>query len=213
VPGKTLALLFALLLPAGPAQAWTGISASVGEYDSHWLVDGELRPVTLTRYDLAVEDRTRIGLRVGLAIGEFGVRVHNADSSLVQDYAGEYLNLRLRWPLRLSRELSLHGQLNYGWQSGEEDGSSNAAELNWSSLGLRLGLQLQLGSLGLRPFIEWHSVDGDVDIDGSRRPFETGDRYHSGLIIDLRVDPSGHVRLTWSQQGRQGLLLSFVRAY
>lgn len=214
MPGSRQFLLFLLL--AGlfqPVHAWTGISASLGEYDSDWRIDNEIRSVTLTHYGLSVEDRTAVGLRMGLSIGEFGLRIRSPFDTLSQDYAGEFLGLRLRWPWRLSRQVSLHGRFAYDWHSGRLDGDSSDSEVNWSSTRMRLGLQLRMGLLGLRPFVEWQRLDGDVDLDGTRRLFDEQERYSSGLVLDLEVEPSAYVRLTWIQQGRRGLLLSFVRNY
>jgi len=214
VPGSLRFLPFLLLAGLFPsAQAWTGISASLGEYDSEWRIDNEIRPVTLAHYGLSVEDRTAVGLHMGLSIGEFGLRIKNPSATLSQDYAGEYLGLRLRWPLRLNRQVSLHGRFAYAWHSGRMDGDSSNQEVSWSSTRLRLGLQLRAGLLGLRSFVEWQRLDGDVELDGTRRLFDENERYSSGLILDLEVEPSAHVRLTWTQQGQRGLLLSFVRNY
>ncbi len=214
MPGSrflVLLLLLAGLLPS--ARAWTGISASLGEYDSVWRIGDETRPLTLSHYGLAVEDGTKIGLRLGLSIGEFGLRLKNPSAGLSQDYAGEFLGLYLRWPWRLGRQLALHGRFVYDWHNGRLDGDASDAEVNWSSSRLRLGLEIRMGQLGLRPFVEWQHLDGDVELDGVRRLFAANEDYSSGLVLDLEVEPSAYVRLTWTRQGRQGLLLSFVRSY
>ncbi len=213
MPGKRY-LVALLPLFSFPAHAWTGISASIGEYDSDWRIDGEPRPITLTRYGIAIEDRTSAGLRLGVAIGEFGLRLKSADGTRSDDYAGEYLDLRLRWPVRLNSLLMLHGDFGYAWQSGRlsDDGSSNDG-INWSRTRFGVGVDVKLGVLAVRPFVEWRSLDGDVDLDGTRRLFENEEQTSGGVIIDLQVDPSGFVRFTWFSQGQTGLVLSFVRAY
>ncbi len=213
MPGKRCWLFLSLLL-SSPAYAWTGISASIGEYDSDWRIDGELRPITLTRYGIAIEDRTSAGLRLGVAVGEFGLRLKSADGTQSDDYSGEYLDLRLRWPLRLNSLLTLHGDFGYAWQSGRlsDDGSSDDG-INWSRSRFGLGLDVKLGMVSLRPFVEWRSLDGDVDLGGTRRLFENEKQTGGGVVIDLQVDPSGLVRFTWFSEGQTGLVLSFVRTY
>lgn len=213
MPGRFLLLTLVGLLPL-QLQAWTGISASIGEYDSQWLVDGEIRPVTLTRYGFAVEDSTAIGLRLGASIGEFGLRLKTADGASADDYAGEFLSLRLRWPLRLGEMVTLHGDFTYGWQSGHlTDADGREHSIGWSSTRVGLGLQLRLGLLGLRPFVAWQRIDGDVDLQGSRRLFEDDGQTLGGVVFDVQIEPSGYLRLTWTSEGRKGLLLSFVRSY
>jgi len=196
------------------ARAWTGISASIGEYDSDWNIGGELRPVTLTRYGIAIEDRTASGLRLGVAIGEFGLRLKSADGRQSDDYAGEYLDLRLRWPVELNHMLTLHGDFGYSWQSGRlSDEGGDADGIDWSRTRFGLGLQFRLGVIGLRPFFEWRNLDGDVDLSGTTHLFENDSRTSAGLVVDIEVEPSGFVRFTWLGSGRTGLMLSFVRAY
>jgi len=212
VPGKRLLPALLLLLVCAPLQAWTGISAFIGEYDSDWRIGNEVRPLTLTRYGIAIEDRASSGLRVGVSIGEFGLRLKNSAATESDDYAGEYLDLRLRWPLQISRMLTLHGDFGYGWHAGRLSDSGDGS-IDWSRARVGMGLQFQMGLLGLRPFIEWRSVDGDVDLGGSRRLFENDAHTRGGLIVDLKVDPSGFVRFTWITEGQSGLMLSFVRAY
>ncbi len=213
MPGKRLLLILVWLLPL-QLQAWTGISASIGEYDSQWLVDGETRPVTLTRYGLAVEDSTTIGLRVGASMGEFGLRLKSADGSRADDYVGEYLGLRLRWPLRISEVLTFHGDFAYAWQSGRlSTGVDNERSIDWSSTRFGFGVQLKLGILGLRPFVAWQQVDGDVYVHGGRRLFEDDGQTLGGIVLDLQVDSSGYLRFTWTSEGGRGLLMSFVRSY
>jgi hypothetical protein len=213
VPGRWFGLLL-LLFFSVQVEAWTGISASIGEYDSSWKIDGELRPVTLTRYGIAIEDRTASGLRLGVAIGEFGLRLKTADGRQGDDYAGEYLDLRLRWPFRLSSMLTLHGDFGYAWQSGRlSDGGGDDKGIDWSRTRFGLGLQFRAGPISLRPFFEWRSLDGDVALSGTRHLFENDNQTSAGLVVDIEVEPSGFVRFTWMGEGRSGLMLSFVRAY
>jgi len=211
VPGKTA--LVGLLL-SGQAVAWSGITATVGEYDEVWRIGGVARPVTLGRYGLAVEDRTAVGLRLGLAVGEFALRIENRDAAQFDDYVGQYVDLRLRWPLELGSVLSVHGDFAYSWQSGipsAEGGDTDG--IDWSRTRFGLGLQLRLGVIGLRPFFEWRSLEGGADVAGARQLFENDSRTSAGLVVDIEVEPSGFVRFTWLGEGRTGLMLSFVRAY
>lgn len=212
-----LARLFitsSLLFPVSAQALWTGISGFVGQSERDWLLDDTVRQADITHFGLSIEEKTRVGLSIGASAGQLSLRLTNSPSSAqVDKYRANFLSFYLRWPLQLTKLLTLHTRFNYQFNLGIKSNDLENTDIEWSEVFLNIGISLQLGWISIRPFIEYRSLDGDITSDNSTRVFELEDQRSSGLILDFYVEPTAFVRLMASSGESQAMMLSFVRQY
>jgi hypothetical protein len=202
----------ALLLPT-TLQAWTGISAFVGEDRVDWAFNAGSRTAESFNYGLSIEDKTRAGLRIGVAAGRFGLDIKDPGQGLIEEFAGEFVQLYLRWPFTFGDHLTLHTRFDYRFQRGDDGDSVNVNEVEWTERSLSTGLALRYGLVSVQPFARYLSSDGDIRSGSSGESFRIDEHASHGLIIDLHVEKTAYVRLSSEFSTVESLQLHFVRAF
>ncbi|MBT3205968.1 MAG: hypothetical protein HOM14_08085 [Gammaproteobacteria bacterium] len=209
MPSKFLWIL--LVLPFPLMAGWTGITAFVGQSESDWLQASTLSQVNIDFYGLGIEEKTQGDLRVGARAGQFDLRLFDLFDASAEKYNGQFVSLYLRWPINLMKRVNFHTQVNYQLNLGENTIGLENAEINWSKVSVNAALSLRLGLLSVRPFINIHSIDGDISSATQTRIFKQNDNSSYGLMLDYFVERSAFVRLMVANGSNQAMLLSFVR--
>ena len=208
-------LLFSVAASTTASAAWTGISAFAGEQRQDWSFGTTSRRAESFTWGLSIEERTRAGLRIGLAGGRFSLDLRNNAPGPFDEFAGEFLQFYLRWPVALGDHLTLHGRFDYRVNHGDDELTTSEEEIEWTERSLTLGLALRYGILSLQPFVKLLSSDGDLDdlASGIGQPFDSDNRQSHGLIIDLHVEKTAYVRLLSEFSDIESLQVHFVRAF
>ena len=213
MPTRLLFLLL-LLFPLTATAYWTGVAGFIGESESDWRYAGDIRQASLNQYGLQVEEKTAVDLRVGASAGQFSLRLLDLnDATVAEKYYGQFLSFYLRLPIRLNRLFSLHSRLNYQFNLGRKTLGEQETEVSWNEISFDIGLNLQLGALGIRPFINFRSLNGDTTEQSLARVFNLDKQRSSGLQLDYMLEPAAFVRLTSTLQDNPSLQISFVREY
>jgi hypothetical protein len=195
--------------------AWTGIAAFGGENRSDWIFGNTTLRAETFAYGLSIEERTRPGLRIGIAGGRFSLDLKStpATQPVFEEFEGEFLQLYLRWPLALTEHFTLHTRFDYRLNRGDHERTDNDSEIEWSERSITAGIALRLGLVSLQPFIRYLSSDGDLDNITSAQSFELKTHRSHGLILDLHVEKTAYVRLRSEFSAVESLQVHFVRAF
>jgi hypothetical protein len=210
-------LLLFLLLTVVQSQglaAWTGIGAFVGQGDSDWVIDDELRNADQHQYGLYIEDNSSSGLLLGASAGQYSLRL--TDPSVVdptEKYDGQFLSFYLRLPYQVNEFLTLHSRFDYRYNLGSPSGGEAEDEINWNQLDLSLGVAFRTGIVSIQPYMNWRKIDGDITIDSSTRVFGQRTRQDVGLIVDLYTEPTAFVRIKGASKNYPFIWLGFIREY
>jgi len=212
----TVTLILALACSQVHA-AWTGIAAFGGENRSDWLFGNTTLRAEAFAYGLSIEERTRAGLRIGIAGGRFSLDLKSTPATQAQpvfeEFEGGFLQLYLRWPIALTEHFTLHTRFDYRLNRGDHERPDNDSEIEWSERSVTAGIALRLGLVSLQPFVRYLSSDGDLDNVTSAQAFESHTHRSHGLIIDLHVEQTAYVRLRSEFSAVESLQVHFVRAF
>ena len=216
-PVYAIARLFAallLLLQADTATAeWTGVSVTFGRYDSDWAFSGETREAKINEIDFRIEERTESGLAVGAMIGYMDLRVAGGRDSETQKFDGQYFGIYLRQDHSISDLLSLHGNLDLSYHSGNESGSSDdETDIDWTEVNFEIGLGIRTASLRIMPFARFSDLDGDIS-NGGTRSFELDQVDSVGIRFDIYTEQTAFIRLELVTGADEGGYITFVRRY
>lgn len=193
---------------------WTGIAAFVGQNESEWLQASHISRANIDFFGMRVEEKSAVDLRIGARAGQFDLRLFDPLNVVsAEKYNGQFLSFYLRWPIKLAKEVKLHSIVNYQLNLGEKSGDTENTEISWSEVTVNVGLSIQLGLLSIRPFIDFHSIDGDITSDTQSRFFQQDATGSYGLTLDLFVERSAFVRLKATTGSNQSILISFAREY
>lgn len=205
--------LLAMTLPVH--AAWTGISAFVGQHDTDWQLSDRTLQADIFSYGLRIEERSRPGLRVGLGIGQFDLRLKDRDNAvLVNEYGGELLLFYLRWPFTLGQNWTLHTRFDYQYHSGRESKVNEPRDdIDWTETSLAAGIALDLDAVSLQPFMHYSRTDGDLVDDNQTRLVDQADSVSFGMRVDILVEPTAYVRIEASGGAADGVIVYFAREY
>ncbi|MDH3388610.1 MAG: hypothetical protein OEN02_11955, partial [Gammaproteobacteria bacterium] len=164
------AVRFSFLLPlclySGLANAfWTGVSMEIGNYDADWVFAGDRREAQITTINFQIEEKTTSELRVGATIGYLDLRLVADTAADTKKFSGQYIGVYLRQPAHITDSLSLHGQLSFRYNSGNENGTDIRTDIDWAESSLLLGLSLRISNLRIMPFALYQDIDGDINDD------------------------------------------------
>ncbi len=207
-------LFILLCLYAGMAEAfWTGVAMELGDYDLDWKFDNDTREAQITSIDFQLEDSTEDGLRIGIGIGYFDMRVVADSAAENLKFDGQYLSFYLRGPVEITDNIGLHGLFDLRLYTGTESGSEeDKADIDWTENRFQLGLSLFVSKLRITPYAEYRHVDGDISDDRGTGVFEMDEAQSSGVQFDYFMQPDAYVRLDIRDSG-QGGFLTFARRY
>lgn len=206
--------LLLLLLPLPAMAGWTGIAVFVGQHETDWLLSGVNRQANIDFYGLRIEERSSAGLRVGITAGQMDLRLLSlTDTTLAEKYNGEFISLYFRLPVKISKNVKLHSHIEYQLNQGVKAQDLDNTEINWTEVSVDAGVSVRLGSLSLRPFIQYRSIDGDITSSAASEIFKQDESVSQGLMLDFHVEHTAFVRLTASSGSQQSLSISFAREY
>ena len=204
-----------LLILAPCAQAaWTGIAAFASQQESDWSIGGQTLVADSFQYGLRIEEKTRPGLRIGLGIGQFHLRLEDRlNLTAIQEFDGEFAMFYMRWPFTLNDRLTLHSRFDYLYHQGRDSDSDTDDDIDWIEAAVDIGVRYRVGIVSLQPYMRYRSVDGDLDLNNSTRLFSDSSAGSFGIKLDIHVEPSAYVRLQASFDAVDALGISFVREY
>ena len=207
-------LFIRLCLYAGMAEAfWTGVAMEFGDYDLDWKFDEDTREAQITSVDFQVEDSTEDGVRIGLGLGYFDMRLVADSAAETLKFDGNYLSIYLRKPFEITDNIALHGLFDLRYWSGNESGSGDdRADIDWTESRVQVGLSFSFAKIRITPYAEYRNVDGDVSDDRGTGVFDMDEPQYSGLQFDYFVQQDAYVRLEL-RDGGQGGFLTFARRY
>lgn len=205
-------MLWAISLPA--AAVWTGISAFAGQFENDWSFNTRQRVADSFNFGLAIEESTRPGLRIGLGIGQFHLRLRDpATNSALSRYDGEFLQFYLRWPWALRENVSLHTRFDYQYHNGRRSDVDTEGDIDWVEAGFTAGFSVKAGYVSIHPYLRVRSVDGDLSDNGTTSLFDHVKNRAYGINLDIHVEPTAYVRLHAGFDATEALSVSFVREY
>lgn len=203
-------------MPTIVSASWTGIAAFVGQHESDWSVSGTTLNADSRIYGLHIEERTRIGLRIGARAGQNSLTLENPlDLTQFEKYNVQFLSFYLRWPIAVTDMLTLHNRFNYQFNLGNQSSVDNATDtdIDWIETSINIGISLRLGHVSLRPFAIYRSITGEISSPSVVRKIDLKDNLSTGVLLDIHVEPTAYVRLEATTSGGNSLMLSFVREY
>lgn len=193
---------------------WTGIAAFADQQESDWAFSAQTRIADSFRYGLRIEEKTSPGLRLGMGIGQFHLRLKALSNiPTIDKYDGEFVLFYMRWPFNLSDRLSLHTRFDYLYHSGRQSENSSDNEIDWIETAFSAGLRMNLGTVSLQPYVRFRSIDGDLTRDATVQLFDDAQVNSYGIKLDIHVEPTAYVRLHASFNATESLGVSFVREY
>ncbi len=212
-----LSLLFLLFFSSLVSAEWTGVSLEIGETDSDWKFDDDVREAQVSEINFQIEEKIDSGLTFGASIGYFDMRVvPDSDSAAeTMKFDGQYLGLYIRQPLPISKHISFHGLFSIRYTNGTESGvddDEDEKDIDWTQSSFELGFNLRFSKLRIAPYAIYQDVDGDIS-GGGTDVFELDEPLTQGVRLDYFIEDTAFVRFEFVNGGRSGGYLSFVRRY
>ena len=210
-------LLLLLFFSSLASAEWSGVSLEIGETDSDWKFDDDVREAQISEINFQVEEQIDTGLTFGASIGYFDMRVVPDSDSAAQTmkFDGQYLGMSIRQPFEISEHISLHGLFSIRYTTGNESGADDEEDekdIDWTQSSFELGLNLRFSRLRISPYAIYQDVDGDIS-GGGTEVFELDEPLTQGVRFDYFTEDTGFVRFEFVTGGRSGGYLSFVRRY
>ena len=210
-------LLLLLLFSSLVSAEWTGVALEIGETDSDWKFEDDIREAQVSEINFQIEEKIETGLTFGVSIGYFDMRVIPDRDSAAETlkFDGQYLGLYIRQPLPISKHVSFHGLFSIRYASGTESGADDEddeKDIDWTQSSFELGLNLRFSRLRIAPYAIYQDVDGDIS-GGGTEVFELDEPLTQGVRFDYFVEDTAFVRFEFVTGGRSGGYLSFVRRY
>ena len=210
-------LLLLLLFSSLASAEWTGVSLEIGETDSDWKFEDDVREAQISEINFQVEEKIETGLTFGAGIGYFDMRVvADSDSAAeTMKFDGQYIGLYIRQPLHINNHISFHGLFGIRYTNGNESGADDEEDekdIDWTQSSFELGLNLRFSKLRISPYAIYQDIDGDIS-GGGTEVFELDEPLTQGVRFDYFIEDTGFVRFEFVAGGRSGGYLSFVRRY
>ncbi|MCP4493560.1 MAG: hypothetical protein GY820_40595 [Gammaproteobacteria bacterium] len=206
-------ILLSLAVSTGHAD-WAGLSASITEIESVWMLENSERNANITRLNLHLEERTSYGLGVGANLGQLTARLSNINSPLnTVKFDANYFGVYLRYPVQLGEHFALQGRLGYQYHSGTQYDTDAGDTIAWREVDFELGLASSFDIVRITPFIVYSDVSGDISSDTGTDTFSSGEAFSAGLSLDLFVEPTGFVRLRLTRGEQDAIAVVFAREY
>ena len=203
-----------LLLYWGSASAeYTGLALSFEELDTNWKFTSGDREVRSRSVSFGIEEKTRIGFRIGLGLGVSNLRIAGDASTERLDIDATSLGAYLRLPTELSENYSLNGLLSYRYYSGNGEQNLQQVGIDWHQLQVQLGFSVRFANIRITPFADYSLVTGDIDYVNKGETFELVDAVGGGIEFDYFLRDTAFVRLKFQSGVYNGVSLSFALRY
>lgn len=192
---------------------YTGLALSFEELDADWKFTSGEREVRSRSVSFRIEEKTRIGFRIGLGLGVSNLRIAGDASTDRLDIDATSLGAYLRLPTELSENYSLNGLLSYGYYSGNGEENLQQVGIDWHEVQVQLGFSVRFASIRITPFADYYLVSGDIDYANKGETFELVDAVGGGIQFDYFVRDTAFIRLKFQSGVYNGLTLSFALRY
>jgi len=207
-------VLISVFFSTAATAQLTGISVSIEDYSSTWQFGTLERTVDINQWSLNLEEKTTSALRVGVSLGQLGMRV--SDQVLpanTEKFDANSVGLYLRLPLMLGDTFSLQGRLSYRIYSGSDSNDIDSREIEWDETRVELGFSGQWQSVRLTPFVAYRTINGDITDNSGIELFDSIDEVSSGIRFDYFIEPTAYIRFQFTRGAREGGYLVFAREY
>jgi len=212
----SLACFFILLASSAVRADWSGISASIEEFENNWIFENNSRSARVSKLNLNFEEKTGGKLRVGANLGRLSARISNNESPRnTQKFDASYVGIYLRYPVPMGDYFALQSKLTYQYNTGTESRIDNmaGAEIDWREISFELGLSAKLANLRITPFALYSDVSGDIIDDSGTDSFESDKAISGGVSIDLFLEPTSFIRLRLVSGDTDSASLIFAREF
>jgi len=182
-------------------------------FKSDWKFSDGTREAKINSIILKIEERTDIGLTVGGGIGYHFLSLDSQNGDDSTSFDAQNVEIYLRQEFALGDAVTLQGVLNYAWYTGEDDNGDEGADIDWSEVGVELGVNFRYHRVGITPFAGYTSVDGDTSGLEGGGGFELKDSFSQGVRFDIFVESTAFVSIELKTGSQTGGYLGFVRRY
>jgi len=211
--GRICALLLLLGGPGCASAEWTGVAMEFATLKTDWKFSDETREAKTNSITLKIEERTNIGLTVGGGIGYHFLSLDGQGGGDSTSFDAQNVEIYLRQEFALGDAVTLLGVLDFAWYTGDDDDDDDQAEIDWSEVGVELGVNFRYRNLGITPFVSYTDVDGDTSgVDGGGG-FELEDSFGQGVRFDIFVESTAFVSIELRTGSQTGGYIGFVRRY
>lgn len=211
--GRICALLLLLGGPGCANAEWTGVAMEFATLNTDWKFSSGTREAKTNSITLKIEERTNIGLTVGGGIGYHFLNLDSQGGGDSTSFDAQNVEIYLRQEFALGDAVTLLGVLDYAWYTGDDDDDDNNVDIDWSEVGVELGVNFRYRNLGITPFVSYTDVDGDTSGLEDGGDFELKDSYGQGVRFDIFVESTAFVSIELRTGSQTGGYLGFVRRY
>lgn len=208
--------LVALMLVACPGAApayWTGVEVSLANLDADWAFDAETREAQTSLVSFQAEEATETGLRIGISLGYFDIRLLADDPAPTLKFDGNFVGLYLNRLVEFGEHVELYGQFNLRYHSGQDRLGDEKINVDWLETGIEFGASLRAAHYRITPYVVYTDIDGDIDDLADVDVFERDEPASAGIHFDYFVEPTAFIRFSLQGGGSEGGSLNFVRRY
>ncbi len=206
----------ALLLLACPGMApayWTGVEVSLANFDADWAFDAETREAQTSLIGFQAEETTATGLRVGVSLGYFDIRLLADDPVPTLKFDGSFVGIYLNQLVRFGEHVEFYGQFNLRYHNGDDSLGDERIDIDWLETGIEFGASLRAAHYRITPYVIYTDIDGDIDDLADVDVFERDEPASAGIHLDYFVEPTAFIRFSLQGGGSEGGSLNFVRRY
>lgn len=189
---------------------YTGLILSFEELDADWKFSTGEREARSRSVSFRIEEKTRIGFRIGLGLGVSNLRIAGDASTSRLDIDVTSLGAYLRLPTELSEHYSLNGLLSYGYYSGNGEENLQQVGIDWHQVQVQLGFSVKFANIRITPFADYYMLTGDIDYVNKGDTFELVEAVGGGIQFDYFVRDTAFIRLKFQSGVYNGLSLSFA---
>lgn len=191
----------------------TGIRVNIEENEIDWEFDDKSREARITRLSFEIEECLDSGTRLGFGLGYTDIDLRGDGRNASKRFTGEHLELFVRHPFAVTDDVSLLTRVNYRYNSGSDDDDESSADIDWSELGIELGLAIRFSNVRVTPFARYQYLDGDLSGDPAGGSFDLDNPASAGIKVDLFTEPTAYVRLSLRGGDYSTVFLTFAREY
>lgn len=208
-----LAALLLLFCPGVASAYWTGVEVSLANLDADWAFDAETREAQTSLISFQAEESTASGLRVGVSLGYFGIRLLADDPAPTLKFDGNFVGIYLNQLVSLGEQVEFYGQFNLRFYNGDDSLGDERIDVDWLETGVELGASLRAAHYRITPYVAYTDIDGDIDDLADVDVFERDEPASAGIHFDYFVEPTAFIRFSLQGGGSEGGMLNFVRRY
>jgi hypothetical protein len=211
--GAICALLVLLVGHGYASEETTGVALKFASLKSDWKFSDGTRNTKLNSLILTLEQQATTSLTAGGSIGYHNLWIDDQGGGNSTSFDVQNIEIYLRQGYSLSDSITLQGLLSFAWYTGSANDNDDNADLDWTQVGLELGVNYRHGNLGFTPYVSYTNLDGDTSGLENGGGFELKDQFGQGVRFDIYVDSTSFVGIELKMGAQTGGYLSFVKRY